>query len=537
MENMMRKLRPFQGLSFALATLVQLGGLIPLYFMPRIIDQWIPQGNLRQVYGSVLIFCGIPLLLALMNVLFQLVIMVRTKKLADELRMRCFERLLHQPMSFFDETHSAELTQKCSQEAMNYITIETLDKPKVWSNLCVCAALLCLLWRIHPWLAVGQLLYFPIICPLMTFCGKKLESYINQILQGNALRSKVMQEGFHAVRTLKAMQQEHLCVDKLNETQRAIRRIWTKDVALENLVGGLSSTFLPSAFYGLTFVLSAVLVIHGQMTVGLLSAAIGYSSRIHGLFHSLLNTFINRKKAKSEAAVIAQYLNLPDERLNSGDRPWAFDTEIRFTDVSFRYKEDQPDILKRLSLVFPKGKWTGIQGASGAGKTTILELLLRFYTCQSGSITVDGVDIAQIRLSDVRGQIGYVPQEPFLLDGSVVDNLRLAKPGASEEEILSALQMVGLDAVFGRDRLHTRIGESGLNISGGERQRITIAQCLMRGTSVILLDEATSQLDAANQRQIQQLFRSLCDRGITIISVAHRASFNSGADVTYTLTR
>ena len=98
----------------------------------------------------------------------------------------------------------------------------------------------------------------------------------------------------------------------------------------------------------------------------------------------------------------------------------------------FRYKEDQPDILKRLSLVFPR-EVDGHPGASGAGKTTILELLLRFYTCQSGSITVDGVDIAQIRLSDVRGQIGYVPQEPFLLDGSVVDNLRLAKPEVSEE--------------------------------------------------------------------------------------------------------
>ena len=212
--------------------------------------------------------------------------------------MRCFERLLHQPMSFFDETHSAELIQKCSQEAMNYITIETLDKPKVWSNLCVCAALLCLLWRIHPWLAVGQLLYFPIICPLMTFCGKKLESYINQILQGNALRSKVMQEGFHAVRTPEGHAAgASLCGQAQRNPARYPKNLDQGRRSGE--FGGRPVLHLPAlGFYGLTFVLSAVLVIHGQMTVGLLSAAIGYSSRIHGLFHSLLNTFINRKKGQ-----------------------------------------------------------------------------------------------------------------------------------------------------------------------------------------------------------------------------------------------
>lgn len=537
MKSIRKKLRPLQGVSFALSMLVQLGGLIPLYCMPRIIDQWIPVGNLRQIYLSVFVFCGIPLLLAAVYVVYKLVLLVYTKKLSDDLRLQCFANLLHQPMAFFDEAHSAELARKCSQEASDYITIEAADKPKVWSNLCVCAALMVLLWRIHPLLAVGQLLYFPLMYPLMRVCGHKLEEYISQILTGNARRAKNMQEGFHAIRTLKAFQCEDVSVARLEETQRDIRRIWTKDVALENLMGGLSSSFLPSVFYGVTFVLSAVLVIRGDMTVGLLTAAIGYSSRMHALFHTLLSTFMNQKKAKTEAAVIERYLEMPDERQDAGERAWKFASEIRFEGVSFRYQETQEEILQNVSLCFPKGKWIGIHGESGVGKTTVLELLLRFYSCQSGVICVDGVDIRSIRLDEVRRNIGYVPQEPFLLEGSAMENLRLAAPTASEEKIRAVLSAVGLEAKFAGKRLYERIGEGGLNLSGGERQRITIAQCLLRGASVILLDEATSQLDDANQQKIQEIFHTLRDDGVTIISVAHRPQFNRGADVEYALTR
>lgn len=535
MKEILKKLRPFKALSFAIAVLVQLGGLVPLYFMPKVIDKWIPEGNMRQIYLSVLIFCGIPLLLALVNVLYKLILLVYTKKLADDLRLQCFQRLIHQPMSFFDEMHSAELTRKCLQEAMEYINIEAVDKPRVWSDMCVGVVLLVLLWNIHPLLSLGQLLYFPIVYPLMKYSGKKLEQYIAQIMEGNAKRSKVIQESFHAIRTLKALQCEDKSAESLDEAQRDIRKIWTKDVALENLIGGLSSTFLPSFFYGVTFVVAALLIINGDVTIGLLTAAIGYSSRIHSLFHSLLSTFIGQKKAKTEAAVIEEYLDLPDEWENSGERKWRFDSELCLDNVTFRYKEDQADILQNVTMRFPKGKWIGIHGDSGAGKTTILELLLRFYSCQGGAVTVDRVDIRDIRLDDVRRQIGYVPQEPFLMDGSIADNLRLAAPDAQDEDIRRVLGTVGLGETFTDERLTRRIGESGLNISGGERQRIAIAQCLLRGASVILLDEATSQLDETNQQNIRDVFRRLCDNGTTIISVAHRSKFNEGADYRYEL--
>ena len=127
MKSIRKKLRPLQGVSVALSMLVQLGGLIPLYCMPRIIDQWIPVGNLRQIYLSVFVFFGIPLLLAAVYVVYKLVLLVYTKKLSDDLRLQCFANLLHQPMAFFDEAHSAELARKCSQEASDYITIEAAD--------------------------------------------------------------------------------------------------------------------------------------------------------------------------------------------------------------------------------------------------------------------------------------------------------------------------------------------------------------------------------------------------------------------------
>ena len=299
-------------------------------------------------------------------------------------------------------------------------------------------------------------------------------------------------------------------------------------------MGGLSSSFLPLLFYGATFIVASIIVMHGSITIGQLTAAIGYSSRIHALLHTLLTTFMKKKRSTAEINIINQYLQLPDEFNDSGSLKWKFESCIRFDDVSFSYSNSKT-VFKNLSLVFPKGKWIGLQGVSGVGKTTILELILRFYECQDGSIYVDDINIRDINLYDLRRNIGYVAQESFLLEGSIVDNLRLANSNASMQQIHSALKMVELDYLFDDARMFSRIGEGGLNLSGGERQRITIAQCLIKGASVILLDEVTSQLDEMNQVNIQNIFKSLRNRGITIISVSHQKGFNEGADIIYDL--
>ena len=206
-----------------------------------------------------------------------------------------------------------------------------------------------------------------------------------------------------------------------------------------------------------------------------------------------------------------------------------------FRSVTFRYPHTEKDILSHKNLRIKKGDWVGIIGPSGIGKSTVLELLLRFYEADGGRILVDGQSVKEINLYDLRRAISYVPQEPVLRQGTIRDNLLLAKPDATEEQLKNAAERTGILAQIegGLDR---EVGERGMALSGGERQRIAIARCLLDGRKLILLDEATSQMDGSTQDAMAQvLSEEQKARGATVLSVAHRLEFNRFADATISI--
>lgn len=309
-------------------------------------------------------------------------------------------------------------------------------------------------------------------------------------------------------------------------------KIWGKVAFFDNFVGGISNTLMPGFFYGATFILAALLAATQAITIGSMTAAVGYASRIHDIFTGLIATYNGYQKARGQVAAIQGYLELEDERDREGQGRWRFEQEILFEDVSFRYPHTQKDILKHKSLKIRQGDWVGITGASGIGKSTILELLLRFYDVDEGCIRVDGQPLGDISLYDLRRSVSYVPQEPVLRQGTIRDNLLLVKPDATQAQLIDAAERTGIlrEIQGGLDR---EIGEQGMALSGGERQRIAIARCLLEDTKVILLDEATSQMDKATQDAMAELLhREQKARGATVISVAHRLEFNRFADET-----
>ena len=266
-----------------------------------------------------------------------------------------------------------------------------------------------------------------------------------------------------------------------------------------------------------------------------MTAAVSYASRIHTIFTELISTYNGYRKAKGEVAAIQGYLELEDERAKAGKESWHFEKEIVFEDVTFRYPNTEKDILFHRDMRIRQGDWVGIAGASGIGKSTVLELLLRFYQADGGCIRVDGRPIEEINLYDLRKSISYVPQEPVLIQGTIRENLLLVRPDATEEQLERAAEKTGIlsEIEGGLDRA---VGEQGMALSGGERQRIAIARCLLDEKKVILLDEATSQMDAATQDRIAVVLREeQKQRNATVLSVAHRLEFNRFADKNITI--
>jgi ATP-binding cassette subfamily B protein len=230
--------------------------------------------------------------------------------------------------------------------------------------------------------------------------------------------------------------------------------------------------------------------------------------------------------------ILFEIIDAPSTEPPDDDKPALAlgEARVEFKDVRFAYRSDE-SILRDLSFVAEPGKVTALVGPSGGGKSTILNLIMRFYEVDAGSIEIDGQNIAQVSRRSLRNAIAAVGQDVFLFRGSIRDNIAFGKAGASEAEIVAAAKAAHAhDFITGfPEGYDTAVGEHGLKLSGGERQRIAIARALIRNAPIILLDEATAALDAESERHVQQALAELCE-GRTTIVIAHRLSTIMHAD-------
>lgn len=282
-----------------------------------------------------------------------------------------------------------------------------------------------------------------------------------------------------------------------------------------------------------TCLLSAYRVTTGQATVGSFVALLTYMAQLQGplnffgtLYRSLQSNLVN---AERMLELFTQNASIKDS-----DDAYTLELkagEVRFNNVHFAYDQRKP-ALKGLDFVAKPGQTVALVGESGAGKTTILRTLFRFYDVNSGSIQIDGQDIRDVKIQSLRERIGIVPQDTVLFNDSIMFNIRYAKPGCSDEEVYEAARKAQIhDKILDwPDKYESKVGERGLRLSGGEKQRIAIARTILKDPSIILLDEATSALDTTTERQIQAALDEL-SRGRTTLVIAHRLSTIIGADL------
>ena len=207
------------------------------------------------------------------------------------------------------------------------------------------------------------------------------------------------------------------------------------------------------------------------------------------------------------------------------------DGDIEFHDVSFSYDEGKGDVLSHVNLHIRPGEMLALVGQSGGGKSTLCQLIPRFYEISSGSITLDGQDIRHIKLADLRGSIGIVQQDVFLFAGTILDNIRYGRPNATMDEVIEAAKLAEIheDVMAMPNGYNTIVGERGVMLSGGQKQRVSIARIFLKNPRVLILDEATSALDTATERKIQAAFDRLA-KGRTTLVIAHRLSTIRSAD-------
>lgn len=382
-------------------------------------------------------------------------------------------------------------------------------------------------------LTLITLIIFPPLAWVFSVTGRNLKRYIHKMNEENARLFSILQETFTGIRVVKMFRLEGYVRSKFQEKNHSYALTHRKTAVLEE--ASHPTVEMLSAFViAITFFYGGLQVIKGTMTPGDLMAFFLAFGLMQNPIRQMNEVNIKLNQAAAACERVFEIFDWKSH-MHEAENPIhlsSFEREIRVEKMSFAYPDTPSrEVLKDVSFVVPKGGVIALVGASGAGKSSMVSLLPRIFDVTSGKIEIDGHDIREYALSDLRRQIAVVSQDVFLFNDTIEENIRCGKLDASDEEILAAAQKAHAMEFIKKlpQGLQTVIGDRGQKLSGGERQRLSIARAFLREAPILLLDEATSSLDSASERAVQSALDELMVNRTTII-IAHRLSTIRNAD-------
>lgn len=526
-----RWLEIFAYMLFGIANAV----VIPLAFK-YLFDTVIPEGSLRRLG----VFVGVLFAIFLANTVVTMrrsyVTALVNQRVLLGLQERMFERLQRLSHSFYGRAKVGDLMSRLSQDlnTVQQATSAVLAEGVFLLLTALGAGITALV--LSPLLGALVLVVVPLFALSYVLLLARLReaSLEVQTVYGQVAAS--IQENLSAQPLVKALGLEERSLrtyrGRLRELLRALLRVVLLSSAFEASVG-----FAVTLGQLLIIGVGGYLVIDGHMTFGTLVAFIGLLPTFFQPITALANV---GQEVQQAAGAMERMLEILEEPIAIADRPGAaalapVSRGIALDDVTFGYEPGRP-ILRGVSMVIPAGKHVAVVGPSGSGKSTIVNLLVRFWDPDGGCVLYDGVDVREATVASVRGQVGLVFQDTFVFDTTLRENIAVAREGATDDQVLAAARAARLETWIASlpAGVETVLGERGVRMSGGQRQRLAIARALVRDPAVLILDEATSALDARTEAEILETLDAAA-RGRTTISITHRLSLAARSDYVFVL--
>jgi ATP-binding cassette, subfamily B, bacterial MsbA len=446
-------------------------------------------------------------------------------------QQRLIDHLMSLGMSYFGDTRSAQIAAQISQNVAGIRDVMNLTITSFARDLLTLIALLVVMVTKDPILSAIVFIGAPPVLIGLRYISRRLRSATRESIDLNSRVLSAMQETVQGITIVKAFTMEGQISARTAELIKAAEGRSNRIARLTERTAPLVETIAGLAISGV-IAYSAFRSIYGNVLPGAFFSFITALLLAYDPARRLARLQINLERAVVNARMIYEIL---DEEPTQGDRPDAAPISVKGGEIEFRhigFGYGKGDIvLDDVSFIAEAGKTTAIVGPSGAGKSTLISLVPRFHDPASGQVLIDGVDIATVTKNSLRHQIAYVSQQPWLFEGSIRDNLRYARPDATDAEIEDAARLANAhEFILAQPQGYdTLLGENGVNLSGGQRQRISIARALVRNAPVLLLDEATSALDNESEAAVQKAIESaMQDR--TVLVIAHRLSTIARAD-------
>ena len=530
----LKYIKPYwkRGLAAGICTIIAAGGTAYLPFVIKdMVDQVLSEKNITMLNWIVLSIIVVFVIRGiayygqsyLMNYVGQRVII--------DIRKAVFEKLQRLSMSFYDKHKTGTIMSYVTNDVSALQSAMVDNVVEMITETVILVASIVMMIYLDWKLFLVTFATFPVVLFFIDSFGKRIRKSGSRIQEAAADITSVLQEVASSPRVIKSFVREGYEVERFDKENMNNFRANMK-------YAQLSSTLTPTIEFVAAVGVSIILwyggnsVINGSITAGSLVAFLTYAVNISNPIKRLSRVIGNIQKALAAAQRVFDVLDLPEDIKNAPDAKALppVKGDVRFKDVCFAYNESE-EVLSHVSFEVKPGEMIAFVGPSGAGKSTVASLLPRFYDATNGSITIDGQDIRKVTLDSLREQVGIVPQETVLFNGSVYDNILYGRLDATREEVEAAAKAANAHDFIMQlpNGYETMLGDRGMNISGGQRQRISIARAILKNPQILILDEATSALDTESERVVQEALDRLMV-GRTSFVIAHRLSTIKNAD-------
>ena len=528
---------PALTLVFAIIILSSVVGLLPSLITARIIDDAILGRNFQLLVQLVLLAILTLLASNVIGVLESYINSWVSQKIVYDMKNEMFAHLQTMPHSFFTSEKQGEIITRMNSDISGVATVISSILTNIISNVCTIITTIVALIRIDSKLALIGIMVIPLLVLPTKSAGRNRWQLLSQSRAKDDELNDLINESLSVSGSLliKLFTQEEKTNEKFSSINKEVTDLSIKESRAGSwfrVVMGIFTNLGPLLIY----LAGGYLIIRlddTAVTVGTITATVSMINRLYRPVESLLNVSVDLTRSMALFTRIFSYLDmdpLVKNKLITIKPSFDKKTDISYENVEFSYSPEVP-LIKDLSFEVPSGKMYAIVGPSGSGKSTVVNLLPRLYDVLSGAVKINGYDVRDIELHYLRSHIGMVTQEAYMFNGSIRENLLFAKADASEEELINACKIANIhDFIISQpDGYDTQVGNRGLKLSGGEKQRLSIARVILKDPKILILDEATSALDSISESSIQSALDVLM-KGRTSIVIAHRLSTILQAD-------